>query len=223
VIFFNEEGKKMNVLIVYAHPEPESFNGSLKDLAVDTLADEGHQVQVSDLYAMKWKAVLDEDDFPERMNPELFNPIMEQVNAMENGSIPLDIKEEMDKVLWADVVIFQFPIWWSNFPAILKGWMDRVFYNGFAFNLAEMQLYGNGPLKGKRGMLSFTTGAPRALYTDQGPHGEIETLIHYFNHVLFEFVGMESLPYFAIFGPGDLTEDEREAELDRFQKIIKNI
>ena len=213
----------MNVLIVFAHPEPESLNGSLKDLAVDTLKQEGHPVQVSDLYSMKWKAVLDEEDFPERMNRELFNPIMEQLNAMEKEAIPTDIKEEMDKVLWADVVIFQFPIWWSNFPAILKGWIDRVFYNGFAFNLAEMQLYGNGPLKGKKAMLSFTTGAPRELYTDEGPHGEIEVLLKYFNHVLFEFVGMEAMPYFAIFGPGDMTEEEREAELDRFQEIIKNI
>ncbi len=213
----------MNVLIVYAHPERESLNGSLKDLAVDTLKKEGHPVQVSDLYSMKWKAVLDEDDFPERMNRDLFNPIMEQLNAMEKEAIPTDIKEEMDKVLWADVIIFQFPIWWSNFPAILKGWIDRVFYNGFAFNLAEMKLYSNGPLKGKKAMLSFTTGAPRELYTDEGPHGEIEILIKYFNHILFEFVGMEALPYFAIFGPRDMTETEREEELDRFQEIIKNI
>lgn len=213
----------MNVLIVYAHPERESLNGTLKELALDTLTNDGHQVQVSDLYAMKWKAVLDEDDFPERMNTELFNPIMEQLNAVKEGAIPQDVKEEMDKVLWADLIIFQFPIWWSNFPAILKGWFDRVFYNGFAFNLAEMQLYGNGPLKGKKAMLSFTTGAPRELYTDEGPHGEIEVLLKYFNHLLFEFVGMEALPYFAIFGPGDMTEEEREEELDRFQEIIKNI
>jgi len=213
----------MNVLIVFAHPEPESLNGSLKDLAVDTLTEEGHQVQVSDLYAMKWKAVLDRDDFTERMNPELFNPIMEQLNAVKKEAIPLDIKEEMDKVRWADVIIFQFPIWWSNFPAILKGWVDRVFFNGFAFNAVEMKLYDKGPFKGKKAMLSFTTGAPRELYTDEGPHGEIETLINYFNHVLFEFVGMEALPYFAIFGPGTMSEEQREVELDRFQEVIKNI
>jgi Putative NADPH-quinone reductase (modulator of drug activity B) len=213
----------MNVLIVFAHPEIESFNGTLKDLAVDTLTSEGHQVQVSDLYAMNWNAVLGEEDFPKRMNTEFFNPIMEQLNAMKEGAIPLDIKKEMDKVLWADVIIFQFPIWWSNFPAILKGWFDRVFYNGFAFDVTEMQLYDNGPLKGKKAMLSFTTGASRGLYTDEGPHGEIEVLINYFNHVMFEFVGMEALPYFAIFGPGDMSEEERERELDKFQEIIKNI
>ena len=213
----------MNVLIVFAHPESESLNGSLKELAVDVLNDEGHQVQVSDLYTMNWKAVLDKDDFPERMNKELFNPIAEQLNAVEKDNIPLDIKREMDKVLWADVIIFQFPIWWSNFPAILKGWIDRVFYNGFAFNVGEMKLYNEGLLKGKKGMLSFTTGASRELYTDKGPHGDIEVLVKYFNHLLFEFVGMGALPYFAIFGPGEMSEEERENELDRFEEIIRNL
>ncbi len=213
----------MNILIVFAHPEPESFNGSLKELAVDTLKDEGHKIQVSDLYTMKWRAVLDREDFPERKNTELFNPIMEQLNAVEKNSIPIDIAEEMDKVLWADLIIFQFPIWWSNFPAILKGWIDRVFFNGFAFNLAEMKLYDDGPLKGKKGMFSFTTGAPRELYSAQGPHGEIEVLINYFNHVMLEFVGMEALPYFGVFGPGDMSEEEREQELERFQNILKNL
>jgi NAD(P)H dehydrogenase (quinone) len=213
----------VNVLIVFAHPEGKSLNGSLKELAVDVLNSEGHQVQVSDLYNMKWKAVLDKDDFPERMNQEFFNPIAEQFNSVKNDNIPLDIKREMDKVLWADVIIFQFPVWWSNFPAILKGWIDRVFYNGFAFNAVEMKFYKDGLLKGKKGMLSFTTGASRELYTDKGPHGEIEVLVNYFNHLLFEFVGMDALPYFAIFGPDEMSEEERENELNRFEKIIRNL
>jgi NAD(P)H dehydrogenase (quinone) len=213
----------MNVLVVFAHPEPKSLNGTLKEVAVDTLTDEGHQVQVSDLYAMNWKAVLDEDDFTERMNPEIFNPIMEQLNAMEKGRLPQDISIEMDKILWADLIIFQFPIWWSNFPAILKGWVDRVFFNGFAFNLTEMKLYDNGPFNGKKAMLSFTTGAPRELYSAQGPHGEIEVLINYFNHVIFEFVGMEALPYFGVFGPGDLSGEELEQELDKYKELLMDI
>ncbi|AHV95744.1 NAD(P)H-dependent oxidoreductase [Paenibacillus sabinae] len=62
----------MNVLIVYAHPEPKSFNGALKDLAVAFLTAEGHQVQVSDLYAMKFKAAADRDDFLKAENPDFF-------------------------------------------------------------------------------------------------------------------------------------------------------
>jgi NAD(P)H dehydrogenase (quinone) len=148
---------------------------------------------------------------------------MEQMNSIQKETIPLDIKEEMDKVTWADVIIFQFPIWWSNFPAILKGWIDRVFYNGFAFNLMEMQIYDEGPLKGKKAMLSFTTGAPRELYSADGPHGEIDQLLKYFQHVLFEFVGMEVIPYFGIFGPNNMSEEEIENQLATFQKILESL
>lgn len=53
----------MKTPIVYAHPEPKSLNGSLKDLAVSTLESAGHEVRVSDLYAMNWKAVVDATDY----------------------------------------------------------------------------------------------------------------------------------------------------------------
>lgn len=63
----------MNVLIVYAHPEPNSFNGALKELAVRVLTEQGHQVQVSDLYAMNFKAVADRDDFENCPTPNFSN------------------------------------------------------------------------------------------------------------------------------------------------------
>jgi len=56
--------RSINYLINYAHPEPRSLNRSLRDTAVRALADPGHRVQMSDLYAMHWKAVADADDFP---------------------------------------------------------------------------------------------------------------------------------------------------------------
>ena len=63
----------MNVLIVYAHPQPRSLNGALRDFAVRRLEAAGHRVQVSDLYAMQWKATLDEHDAPERDPREPFD------------------------------------------------------------------------------------------------------------------------------------------------------
>lgn len=210
----------MNVLIVYAHPEPQSLNGKLKDVAVETLRKNGHEVKVSDLYAQKFKAVLDEDDFPKRMNPEVLNPIMEQYNAINEQSVPDDIKEEMDKVKWADLIIFQFPIWWTSFPAIMKGWIDRVFYNGFAFSAAENKIYDEGLLKGKKAMLSFTTGAPQMAYSEQGPHGDINQLLTYITHGMLEFVGMEVLPSFGLFGPIAMSEDGVNAEIENFKGLL---
>lgn len=213
----------MNVLIVYAHPEPKSLNGMLKDVAVETLTASGHKVKVSDLYGMKFNAVLDVDDFPQRMNSEFFNPILEQTNAVAMDSIPQDIKDEMDKVAWADLLIFQFPIWWTSFPAIMKGWIDRVFYNGFAFNAAEFKVYTEGLLKGKKALLSFTTGAPQELYSAQGPHGDMDQLLTYITHCMFEFVGMESLPSFGVFGPIVMSDEDVKKEIERFKELLASL
>lgn len=211
----------MNVLIVYAHPEPKSLNGKLKDVTVETLTKNGHEVKVSDLYDMKFKAILNADDFSERMNSEIFNPIVEQYNAVTSGSIPEDIKEEMRKVEWADLIIFQFPVWWTSFPAIMKGWVDRVFINGFAFNFAEVKLYSDGLLKGKKAMLSYTTGAPKELYSEEGPHGDIDNLLTYITHNMFEFVGMEVLPSFGIFGP--MSEEEGKEGIRKLKEILNSL
>ena len=69
----------MNVLIVYAHPEPKSFNGAMKDLAVATLAGVGHVVTVSDLYAMRFNPVVGAEDFEgERADAKVLSIAMEQ-------------------------------------------------------------------------------------------------------------------------------------------------
>jgi NAD(P)H dehydrogenase (quinone) len=68
----------MKMLIVFAHPEPNSLNGVMKDLAAKTLRDEGHEVKISDLYGMRFKVVLDQDDFSQRKDIEIFNPMMDR-------------------------------------------------------------------------------------------------------------------------------------------------
>ena len=116
----------MNVLLVYAHPEPRSLNGSLKDFSVQRLQAAGHTVQVSDLYAMRWKAALDGDDHLDRPADARFDPVLDSKRAYVSGSQRADIAAEQDKLRWADAVILQFPLWWFTMPAILKGWIDRV-------------------------------------------------------------------------------------------------
>lgn len=68
----------MNVLIVHAHPEPQSFTAALRDQAVEAFRAQGHQVQVSDLYAMGWNPVASADDFTQRENPEYLVYALEQ-------------------------------------------------------------------------------------------------------------------------------------------------
>ena len=114
----------MKYFIVYAHPEPMSLSGHLKNRAVTALEAAGHEVIVSDLYAMKWKAVYDAKDFPERIDSAPLNYDKASQEAFKTGTQAADIAEEQRKLLWADVVILQFPMWWYAMPAILKGWVD---------------------------------------------------------------------------------------------------
>ncbi|MGB5825458.1 MAG: NAD(P)H-dependent oxidoreductase, partial [Pseudomonas mandelii] len=111
----------MKVLIVHAHPEPKSFTAALRDQAVSTLEAQGHEVRVSDLYAMNWNPVASADDFSSRENPEYLVYALEQRLGVKRQSLAPDIQQELDKLLWADLLILNFPIFWFSAPAMLKG------------------------------------------------------------------------------------------------------
>lgn len=213
----------MNVLIIYAHPEPKSLNGTLKDFAVDVLEREGHSVKVSDLYAMNFKCALDGDDFLERVEKEKLVIPKEQMNAYDKGTLSQDITEEIDKIKWADLLIFQFPIWWSSYPAILKGWFDRVFVQGFVVNLYDGALYDKGLLSGKKALISVTAGSPRELYTRNGINGDIEVHLMTLWHTTLEFTGLENMDIFYIFNAAMLTEEKVKSELERYEKVLKSL
>eukprot|EP01034_Spumella_vulgaris_P015677 gene15677-20033_t len=123
----------MKVLIVYAHSQPTSFNGALLRKAVETLEAEGHEVQVSDLYAMGFNPVASEADFKARRFEGHLQYDREQKAAVAAGSFSDEIAAEIDKVQWCDLLILQFPLWWYSVPAIMKGWFDRVFANGLMY------------------------------------------------------------------------------------------
>src|SRR5580765_6382229 len=106
------------VLIVYAHPEPSSLTRLLVETSVRTLRDAGHRVLQSDLYAMDWKASFDAQDFPQRANAQRLSFIAESGHAYRSGTQTQDVAAEQEKVLRADAVIFQFPLWWFGMPAI---------------------------------------------------------------------------------------------------------
>ena len=213
----------MNVLYIYAHPEPRSFNGTLRDTAMVTLARAGHQVKASNLYVMKFKAVLDPQDFRIRANPNHFNPAAEQIHGFETGSLAPDIREEVEKISWADLLIFQFPIWWSYMPAILKGWIDRVFVQGFVVDLADGRVYDRGLLRGKKAVIVATCGSTREMYSMGGVHGDLAGHLSIITHNIFEFTGMETLPPFIIYNVPALTREEGTHELERYRSFLETL
>lgn len=182
----------MNVLILYCHPEPNSFNGSLRDIAIETLEAEGHRVEVSDLYAEKFDPVEKPEHYRNRIVKERFDPLSEQRHAYKTNTLPDDIKREIERLERCDLLILQFPLWWHQQPAILKGWFDRVFVAGGLYT-SKMR-YDRGYFKGKRAICSVTSGAPLETFTTNGrAGGTIDTLLHPLNFSL-HYMGFSVLP-----------------------------
>lgn len=214
----------MNVLIVYAHPEPLSLNGSIKNFAVERLEAAGHTVQVSDLYAMQWKPALDAHDSLDGAATKRFDAALDSKRAFVAGRQSADIAVEQQKLLWADTVILQFPMWWFSMPAILKGWIERVYAHGFAYGVGEHSdrrwgdRYGEGSLAGKRAMLIVTTGGWESHYSARGINGPIDDILFPIQHGILYYPGFEVLPPFVVYRTSRVDEgrfDTIRGELGR--------
>ncbi|MGN8113982.1 NAD(P)H-dependent oxidoreductase [Labrys sp. 22185] len=205
---------KKTVLIVYAQPEPSSLTRHLVHQGIELLQKRGHDVLTSDLYAMNWKAVYDADDFPERADVRRLSFIDESRHAHKNGFQTPDVVAEQNKLLAADAVILKFPLWWFSMPAIMKGWVERVYAYNFAYGYQDAGnafRYGDGILKGKRAMLSVMCGGPAEDYSLRGINGPLDELLFPITHGILFYPGMDVLPTFAIYGTGRLDAAGLEA------------
>jgi NAD(P)H dehydrogenase (quinone) len=223
------EVMKKKILIVYAHPEPTSLTRHLVDVAVQTLQRQGHEVLLSDLYAMRWKAVFDEHDFPSRADAGRLSLVTESGHSYSSGQQAMDIAFEQRKLLVADAVILQFPLWWFGMPAILKGWVDRVFAYGLAYGFkgaGNRYRYGDGAFKGKRALLSVMVGGPAEDYSARGINGPLEQILFPITHGTLFFSGMDVLPTYAVYGTGHITAESlaaaQAAWLLRLERIFED-
>lgn len=212
----------LNVFIIFAHPEPNSLNGALKDLAVLTLKENGNKVKVSDLYGMGFKATLDRDDFLKMQTSNRLMPVLEQLNASKTDGFASDIKAEMEKIEWADLIIFQFPIWYETMPALLKAWFERVLAHGFAHNILEGKVNDQGFLKGKKAMLSFTAGSEKESFYNDISSEDKTKLLPPVTKAL-RFTGLKVIDSFAVFNAMPLSEDDAEKAFDEYKKLLNNI
>lgn len=211
----------MNVLIVFAHNEPHSFNAAMKDLSVSTLEAAGHAVQVSDLYAMGFNPVASAADFSERANPDYLVYALEQRHAYGKGALAPDITAEVDKVKWADLIIFNFPIYWYGMPAIMKGWIDRVFISGLCYG--GRRIYDRGGLKGKSAMLAISLGGQAHMFGPGAVHGELEVMLQPILRGMLAYVGLRVLPPYVAYHVPYLEEAERRSILEGYDRHLKGL
>ncbi|MFG6667045.1 NAD(P)H-dependent oxidoreductase [Halomonas sp. HNIBRBA4712] len=180
----------MNVLIILAHPERASFNGALVDVAVTELKRAGHTVEVNDLFAAGFEPVEQADRYAKLEPDAAFAPLDVQRTHYENDALPADIERELAMLDWADLVIFQFPLWWHAQPAILKGWFDRVMVYGGRYT--SRMRYDHGYFRGKRAMLSVTAGSPEATFQPFGRAGDMVAWLWPIHSSLY-YVGFDVL------------------------------
>lgn len=211
----------MNVLIVLAHPEPRSFNGALFDTAARTLREAGHSVSTSDLYRLRFDPVSDRHNFTSIKDPAFLKLQVEEMHASEVGGFAPDIEAELAKVEAADLMIWQFPLWWFGLPAILKGWVDRVFAMGRTYGYGR--IYESGVFRGKRALLSLTTGGPQEAYAPDGFNGDLEAILRPLQRGILEFTGFSVLRPQVHWQPVRVDAAQRQAWLDAWSERLRAI
>lgn len=210
----------MKILIIYAHPEPQSMNGAMFTTAVNTLTKAGHEVQVSNLYAMQFNPVSDRANFTSVNNPGYFKQQNEEVYASQVKGFTALIEEEQQKVEWCDLMIWQFPLWWFSVPAILKGWVDRVFAMGRFYK--NGRIYENGIFRGKKALLSLTTGGPEANYIKER-YGDLAGILHPLQRGILEFTGFSVLRPYVVYGTEKQSAEELGQELEVWKTRLIDI
>lgn len=211
----------MHILIVQAHNESQSFNAAMKNLAVQELLAQGHSVEVSDLYAMGWNPIASAADFGSRANPEYLIYALEQRHNHSQNTLAPDIQDELDKLLKADLVIFNFPIYWFSMPAIMKGWIDRVLISGVCYG--GKRFYDLGGLAGKKAMLAITIGGQPHMLVKDGVHGELNDMLKPILRGTLAYTGMAVLPTFVAYHVPYISLEARANLLEQYRQHLRSL
>lgn len=192
----------MNILVVYSHPNMESFNHAILETLVAALKDDSHEVRVRDLYDLK------------------FDPVLKgrELAGFKNGIVPDDVKIEQEHIVWADIIFFICPIWWGGMTAQLRGYFDRVFSLNFAY--AEIETGIKGLLSDKKAIFINTIGAPEHVYSDSGMFKSMTQTI---DEVIGSFCGMTMLEHKYFSSVGTCSDDDRKAMLVEVEQLAKRL
>lgn len=190
----------MKYLIVYAHPSPKSFNHAILETISDELKKKKKEFKVRDLYKIGFNPVLSVKD----------------LSAIQDGAIPKDIKKEQNYISKADTLIFISPIWWSAMPAILKGYIDRVFSLKFAYDITEEGV--KGLLKGKKVFIVSTTGASKEDYEKMGAFKMMNMSM---DMAIFQFSGMKIMGHKYFSSVPYVSQQDRRKMLKELRLLVK--
>lgn len=194
----------MNILVILGHPDPKSFNHAISKRVVDTLQKSGHVVTFHDLYR------------------ERFDPILTPLEIPEGASLDSEIDRHCSELQNADGIVVVHPNWWGQPPAIVKGWIDRVFRPGVAYRFVEGDEGDGVPiglLKAETTLILNTSNTPDEreveLFLDP-----LQTL---WKNCLFDFCGIKNF-YRRMFNVVVTSSLEQRREwLNEVESIVEGV
>jgi len=191
----------MNYVIIYAHPNTASFNHAILETISEELKKSNKDLNVRDLYKIGFNPVLSAEDLA----------------AMQHGVVPHDIKTEQDYIRTADTLIVISPIWWSAMPAMLKGYIDRVFSLKFAYDITADGVI--GLLKGKKVFIVSTTGASKEDYEKMGAFTMMNQSM---DMAIFQFSGMEVIGHKYFSSVPYVSDQDRKQMLEELRLLVRD-
>lgn len=195
----------MKVLVVLGHPSTKSFNHAIADTVVETLKDNGHDVMYHDLYA------------------ENFDPVLPYNEISQEASISPVVKKHSDELASADGIIVVHPSWWGQPPAVLKGWIDRVFRPGVAYKFEEGEEPGKaapvGLLKAENALVINTENTPHDIVKQMFG----DTLEDIWNRSILTFCGVKNYNRKVYDQIAISTPEQRKAWLDEVRVTVDQI
>ncbi len=189
----------MKALVIYAHPNPKSFCSAIRQKVEEILSQKGISYHVRDLYSMNFDPILSGKDF----------------ESLSRGEVISDVAKEQELIRESDLLIFIFPMWWYSFPAILKGYIDRVFSYGFAYAEEDGQI--RGLLQGKRAMILCTLGGSEQDY------GSFADCIKSIFSSTFTFCGLEVPSVEFFYAVPYVGDDVRKAYLKKVEELLSEL
>ena len=216
----------MHALVVTAHPSPRSLTAELARVARSALEGPDRSVEVSDLYAMGWDPAVRLEDYGD-VACAAETVSSRSKHAYDVGTLAPEVVAEQDKLRRADLLVLVFPMWWHGMPAILKGWFDRVFINGFAFGLQDEaglpRKYGDGGLAGRKVLAVVTAGDRAESFEPRGLNGDLDELFFPFLHGVAWYTGMEPLRPHLVAGVDRPGWDRFDQEVGRLRERIAGL
>jgi NAD(P)H dehydrogenase (quinone) len=189
----------VRVLVILAHPRPESFNHALAAELRAGLAEASHQVDLMDLYAEGFRPELDAGD----------------LTTFGEGETPPDLRPYRERIAAAQALAFVFPVWWFGAPAMVKGFIERVFFEGFAFQFGRGGRV-IGLLNHEKALVLNTSGASSAMY---GLLGFAKPMDQAFCEWTLKFCGVREVKRVLLHSVVDTSDEERGRYLAQARRL----